>query len=83
MVREKSKPVVISSVNSNIVISSDIQKLTGKGIEYLVNEQGDVVAKFIDGDLERIPAQSNDGFVNTDVVLFVAVAATLIYLYGC
>jgi len=68
---------------SAIVISTDIQKLTGKGTEYLINESGDVVAKFIDGCLERVPAVSNEGYINADVVLFVAVGAVLIYLYGC
>lgn len=75
--------VRVNNCNQSIVISSDIQKLTGKGTEYLIDESGDVVAKFVDGNLERAQTNSNEGFVKPDVVLFVAVAATLIYLYGC
>jgi hypothetical protein len=72
-----------------IVFSTDIQQLKGIGTEYLLNEHGELIAKFIDGDMECIPGQisgetlNNDGFIQTDVVLFVCVGAILIYLYGC
>jgi hypothetical protein len=71
-----------------IVVSTDIQKLTGIGTEYLISENGEIIACFINGELEcRYGLKSGEtreaGFISIDSVLFTAVGAALIYLYGC
>ncbi len=43
-----------------IVISDDIQTLTGVGTEYLADKNGEVIALFIDGNFER-PVMLGDG----------------------
>jgi hypothetical protein len=70
-----------------IVVSTDIQSLVGLGTEYLIDENGEIVAKFIDGNLECIGGVlSGDtvvsGFIKTDTLMFIGVALTLIYLFG-
>jgi hypothetical protein len=36
-----------------VAISNNIKDLTGRGSEYLVDDQGNVIAIFFDGNLEK------------------------------
>ncbi len=43
-----------------ILISDDIKLLTGKGIEYLVDQNGDVIAVFYDGNFQKAAIVNQD-----------------------
>lgn len=47
--------------DETIVMSYDIQLLTGKGTEYLLNLDGSIRAKFVDGELIESPTNPNSG----------------------
>jgi hypothetical protein len=70
----------------DVSIASRIQDLTGKGVEYLIDEDGNVIAKFINGQMPEWVQAADEptksaGRALVDWVTFVAVATTLVSLY--
>lgn len=44
-----------------VVISNSLSDLTGNGLEYYVDDEGEIIAVFIDGNIERQTSNVPEG----------------------
>lgn len=53
--------------NYNVKVSGNIQDLTGEGLEYLIDQEKQVIGKFFNGNfLEHLPIDSESDTVIQD-----------------
>lgn len=54
---------IISHMTTTIIIGSNVLQLTGKGLEYLIDAEGNVLAKFYNGKLIGSPQGNSEATI--------------------